>query len=78
MESHEVAFALGKVGSVTRYLLPDVRIIPYLLLPAWVEFSSGIGIVRSGTSRAIYIGKEPRKPSALWRGHLVFLADVGQ
>ena len=31
-----------------------------------------------GKSWVIDIDKEPRKPNALWRGHLVFLAEVGQ
>ena len=37
----------------------------------WVSFVPG-------TSRVIYIGKEPCKPNARRRGHLVFLAEVGQ
>ena len=50
--------------------------VAYLLLPAWVEFSSGIGIVRSGkvVSNSYW---QTRKPNSFWRGHLVFLAGVG-
>ena len=37
----------------------------------WVSFVPG-------TSRIINICNERRKPNALWRGHLVLLAEVGQ
>ena len=73
------------VGKSRVYLLTDRNDVyqnssnigvPYLLLPAWVEFSSSIGIVRSGkvVSNRYWL---TRKPNALWRGHLVFLAGVG-
>ena len=47
----------------------------YLLLPTWVEFSSCIGIVRSGkvVSNRYW---QTCEPNALWGGHLVFLAGV--
>ena len=53
-------------------------LICYLVLPAWMEFRVVWVSFVPGTSRAMNIGKEPRKPNALRRGHLVFLAEVGQ
>ena len=73
----------GKVVSV--YLLTDRNDVyqyssnievPYLLLPVWVEFSSGIGIVRFGKVVSIRYW-QTRKPNALRSGHLVFLAGAG-
>ena len=73
----------GKAVSV--YLLTDRNDVyqyssnigvPYLLLPAWMEFSSGIGIIRSGKVVSSRFW-QTRQPNALWRGHLVFLVGVG-
>ena len=73
----------GKVASV--HLLTDRNDVyqyssnigvPYLLLPAWMEFSSGIGIIRSGKVVSSRFW-QTRKPNSFWRGHLVFLAGVG-
>ena len=80
-EWHEVIICSGKVVDV--YLLTDRNYVyqyssnigvPYLLLPARVEFSSGIAIVRSGKVVRYW---QTLKSNALWTGHLVFLAEVG-
>ena len=73
----------GKAVSV--YLLTDRNDVykytsnsgvPYLFLSAWVQFSSGIGIVRFGKVVSIRYW-QTRKPNALRSGHLVFLAGAG-
>ena len=56
--------------------MTSIAVISEFLVSSGVGGMSGIGIVRSGkvVSNKYW---QTRKPNALWRGHLVFLAGVG-